>query len=235
MNNSDLLCIENLTIEDADAGAPLLSDISFVIKSGEKLGLSGPSGAGKSLLTKAIFGLLPQNLVVKSGQCKIDGRMYHLNEPQSLKALRGSFATLVLQESVASLHPLFTTGQQLTDVIMANHTIVRKAAKIVALDLLNAVGLTDPELVFSSYPHQLSGGMAQRVSISRALACNPKLLIADEPTSALDVFSQETLIDVLKNLHSKNGLSILLISHDNALLKSFCSRIIRIKKGKIFS
>lgn len=211
----------------------ILHDISFSINKAEIVGLVGHSGSGKSVLARALLGLLPRSMKCSSGNIFYADQM--VGEPNGLSfdALRGRKISMIFQEAVAALNPVFMVGLVLSDVIRHHFKISKNEAREIALQHLAAVGFIRAEETFRSYPHQLSGGMAQRVCIALALACQPELLIADEPTTALDVAAQNQILRLILKLQQQSGFALLLISHDMTLVANLCEQVIVLKEGAI--
>lgn len=230
-----VLQIESLESElrSADGVVRVADRVSISIEAGEVLGLVGESGSGKSLLALTTLGLAPKSLRVVGGRIVFKGRDYVPNWPRSCETIRGSTATMVMQDPTASLNPVMRIDRQLYEPLMRHRPDLAKERRERAMSSLAALRVPDPARVLASYPHQLSGGMRQRVMLAIALSCEPDLLIADEPTTALDVSVQRELIDLLVNIKAKHQLAILFISHDLALVTQFCDRIAVMYQGRI--
>lgn len=231
-----LLSVRDLSVAFAnDKGNQtiVVQDISFDIRPGETLGLVGESGSGKTITGKAILGLLPVGGEIVGGACLFDGRHLNPRDSKEYRKLRGSEIAMISQEPVASLDPNFTVGSQIAQVVRRHHRVTRSAARARTLELLRRVKLPDPAEVARRYPHQISGGMAQRVGIAAALAGNPRLLIADEPTTALDVTVQAEILDLLRELQLDTGMSILLVTHDWGVVADMCQRAIVMYAGQV--
>ncbi len=206
---------------------------SFSIAPGETVGLVGESGSGKTVSAMSIIGLLPAHGEVQSGRIVFGGRdLASLSETQ-MRGLRGREIGLISQEPLVSMNPAFRVGRQLAEVVRLHRGLSRRESYKEALQLLRDVHLPDPEGVASCYPHELSGGMAQRVVIARALAGNPKLLIADEPTTALDVTVQAEILDLLRELKKTRGMAMLLVTHDWGVAADTCDRVIVMYAGQV--
>jgi len=204
---------------------PALDRFDLVINNGEIVGLMGPSGCGKTTVVLSVLGLLPPTAAVTAGSIQFLGQdLLNLNE-KIFRKIRGREIGVVFQEPGASLNPVMKIGSQLCEGMRWHLKISRKEARERALDLLEETGIQDPASCLEAYPHQLSGGMQQRVLIASAVACRPRLLICDEPTSALDMIVQTRVLDLLKRLQKKMDLSILLISHDLLAIERIASRI----------
>ncbi len=230
-----LLNVENLGIHFGPTNDPVkaVDGISFSMAAGETLAVVGESGSGKSVTALALTRLLaapPARYV--SGQIAFEGRNVLAMTPSELRTLRGNQIAYIFQEPGSSLNPVFTIGYQIREAIELHRPEVREVEKeiIHALDL---VGIRDPAKRLNDYPHQLSGGMQQRVMIAMALACQPKLLVADEPTTALDVTIQKQIMDLLKDLKKTSGMAILLITHNFGLVADFADRVAVMFRGHI--
>lgn len=195
----------------------IVSNLSFEIQKSTVFGLVGESGCGKSLTSLSIMRLLPPNMTL-TGNILFDGKeILKLNETE-IRGLRGSEIGMIFQEPMTSLNPVLTVGYQIAEVLMTHKKLSKRDSLNYSIELLKAVKIPSPELRVKDYPHQLSGGLRQRVMIAIAIACKPKLLIADEPTTALDVTIQSQILRLLKELKEEYGLSMLFISHDMAVI-----------------
>ncbi len=224
-----LLSIDRLTVDFPGRTGPMrvVDEVSFDVARGETVGVVGESGCGKTMTAMAILGLLPGSGRITSGQITFDGLDLTRTSERGMGRIRGKEIALISQEPILALNPVFTVGTQLADRLRAHLGISRSAARVHALELLRKVQLPDPETVANRYPHELSGGMAQRVSIARALSGNPQLLIADEPTTALDVTIQAEILALLRDLQRQSGMAILLVSHDLGVVADACTRVRR--------
>ncbi|PZF82408.1 dipeptide/oligopeptide/nickel ABC transporter permease/ATP-binding protein [Jiangella anatolica] len=202
----------------------VVAGVDLDIRAGETVGLVGESGCGKSVLGSAILGLLPAAGKVTSGSIVYDGIDLASSGPRTMQGLRGSGIALIAQDPIAGLDPVYTAGQQVDELVRRHQGGSRKAVRARSLDLLNDVRLPDPIGVAGRYPHELSGGMAQRVAIAMALAGEPSLLIADEPTTALDVTVQSEILQLLRRLQRDRGMAIMLITHDWGVVAEMCQR-----------
>lgn len=224
-----ILDIQNLTtaFKTFDEEFIAVRDISFQISRGEIVGLVGESGCGKSVTCLSVMGLLPRkNSMIKSGSIVFDGVELTALSAKEYAKLRGADIAMVFQEPMTSLNPVFTIYNQLHEAIANHNKKISKAdSKAKALHLLKRVGIPGAEHVLKQYPHQLSGGMRQRVMIAMALANEPKFLIADEPTTALDVTIQAQILDMLKRLAAEEGLTVLLVTHDLGVVAEMCDRV----------
>ena len=226
-----LLSLRGLTV--AVGAATVVDGVSFDVRPGETVGLIGESGCGKTMTARAILGLLPPGGRITGGACRFDGADLVRASREQRAALRGREIALVSQEPVASLDPNYRVGHQIVEVIRCHERVSRREARRRAVDLLGRVRLPDPEAVSRRYPHQLSGGMAQRVCIAAALASGPRLLIADEPTTAVDVTVQAEILDLLRDLQRDTGMAILLVTHDWGVVADACDRTVVMYAGQV--
>jgi peptide/nickel transport system permease protein len=227
-----LLEVSDLTVSVAD-GPVLVSDVSFAVQPGRVLGLVGESGCGKTMTARSLLGLLPDGVAVTGGSICFEGRdLVGLSERQ-LRPVRGRQVTLISQEPMVALDPLFSVAHQLTQPIRRLRGVGRREARTIAAALLGQVGIVDVRRVLRSYPHQLSGGMAQRVCIALALTGQPKLLVADEPTTALDVTIQAEILSLLRALVQDTGLSVIVVSHDLGVVADLCDDVAVMYAGQI--
>ena len=204
--------------------AKVLNGVSFDIREGEIFGLVGETGCGKSVTALSILRLLPPNARI-SGRILFKGENLLEKSEEELRKIRGKEISIVFQDPMTSLNPLFKIGEQMLDVIELHEGLSREKAEEHAKKLLKAVGLSDPGRILDSYPHELSGGMRQRIMIAMALSSNPSLLIADEPTTALDVTIQKQILELILDLRSKYKFSVLLITHDLGVVAGVCDRV----------
>lgn len=213
--------------------AAAVRDMTFTLDRGETLGLIGESGCGKSMTALALMGLAPENATV-SGSLKLEGRELIGLRDRDWRAIRGYQVAMIFQEPMTSLNPVHTVGFQITEAMRA-HDKRASAAELRerAVEALNRVRIPSPERRFDEYPHQLSGGMRQRVMIAMALACRPKLLIADEPTTALDVTVQAQILDLLRELQEETGMSIILITHDLGVVAEMADEVAVMYAGRV--
>ncbi len=208
-----LMEVNGLSIGLED-GKKVLESVSFGVAAGRTTALIGESGCGKSMAALALMGLLPDGVRRIAGAVRLDGEDLSAATPARLRALRGATLSMIFQEPMTALNPLFPIGEQIAETLRAHQGLGRRPARRAAIDMLRAVEIAAPERRADAYPHQLSGGMRQRVMIAIALACRPRLLIADEPTTALDVTVQAQIFDLLRTLQRQEGTAMLLITHD---------------------
>jgi peptide/nickel transport system ATP-binding protein len=199
----------------------------------EKLAIVGESGSGKSLTARAIIGLTPRGAVVRARRLLFDGIDIATATPRALGAIRGKRAGLILQDPKFALNPVMTAGAQIAEPLRRHKGLSRRAAREAAIDLLAQVQIRDPAAVAARYPHELSGGMGQRVMIAMMLAGDPELLIADEPTSALDATVQAEILRLIEDLVARRGMGLILISHDLPLVAHFSDRVMVMYAGRV--
>ncbi len=230
-----LLDIQNLSVHFGERNAPFkaVDRISYRVEAGEVLGVVGESGSGKSVSSLAVMGLIDFPGVVSADALTFEGHDLLKLPEKARRALIGSEVAMIFQDPMTSLNPCYTLGYQIMEAIGAHQGGSRHARRTRTIELLNQVGIPDPQSRLDAYPHQLSGGMSQRVMIAMAIACRPKLLIADEPTTALDVTIQAQIIDLLLDLQRSEGLALVLISHDLALVAEAADRIIVMYAGQL--
>ncbi|WP_250563641.1 ATP-binding cassette domain-containing protein [Sphaerisporangium fuscum] len=230
----NVLTVDGLTVRSAD-GRTLVSDLSFSLARGARLGLIGESGSGKSLTSLAVMGLLPAGMTA-SGSVTLEtpesGRTEVIGAPERrLNGLRGRVATVVFQEPLTALDPLMRIGRQLAEPLRRVRGLRGAALREAVTAALSEVRIADPRRVARAYPHEISGGQRQRVAIAMALACEPALLIADEPTTALDVTVQAEVLALLDGLVSARGMALLFISHDLAVVSRVTDHVVVLKDG----
>ena len=210
-----------------------LNGVTFSMEQGEVLGIVGESGSGKSVTAYSIMGLIAYPGKIVGGSVRFNGHEVEKMTEKELRKMRGNEVSIIFQDPMTSLNPVYTIGNQIEEVILL-HTDRNKAeAKAKAKELLELVGINEPEKRLRQYPHELSGGMRQRVMIAIALACEPKLLIADEPTTALDVTIQAQILELMQELRRKLGMSIIMITHDLGVVASMCEKIAVMYAGNI--
>jgi peptide/nickel transport system permease protein len=214
-------------------GKEVVSGVSFRVRPGEVVGIVGETGSGKSQTAFSIMGLLPRNATRTAAAIVFDGLDLTEISPRELNAVRGRRIGYVPQEPMSNLDPAFRIGSQLVEPMRRHLRMSRRDAREKSLALLARVGIRDPERVFSSYPHELSGGMAQRVLIAGAISCEPDLIIADEPTTALDVTVQADVLELLRSIQKERGMAMLLVTHDFGVVADICDRVMVMQSGEI--
>ncbi len=210
-----------------------LNDVSLHLKEGEVLGIVGESGSGKSVTAYSLMGLTAYPGRLIGGTLDFNGHRINDMTENQLRKIRGNEVSIIFQDPMTSLNPVYTIGNQICEVILLHTNKNRQQAKERAKELLTLVGINEPEKRLKQYPHELSGGMRQRVMIAIALACEPKLLIADEPTTALDVTIQAQILELMMDLKKKLGMAIIMITHDLGVVASMCDRIAVMYAGKV--
>jgi len=230
-----LLEIENLSVEFPSRSSVLhaVEGVSLSLDAGDVLGIVGESGSGKSVTMMALMGLVPYPGRVTASKMRFDGHDLLGLSTKERSRLTGKDVAMIFQEPTTSLNPCFSVGFQLAETLRVHLGMDSKAAKRRSIELLEQVGMSDPETRLKAYPHQLSGGMNQRVMIAMAIACNPKLLIADEPTTALDVTIQAQILDLLRSLQRERGMALVLITHNMGVVSDMAQRVAVMYAGQI--
>ena len=230
-----ILEVKDLNIEFHDHLIPetVVYDFDLDLKAGEIVGLVGESGSGKSMSALAIAGLLSRRDMRKKGQILFEGLDLLTCERSKLRKIQGNEISMIFQEPMTSLNPVKRIGWQIEESLRIHTELNKEERYRKAIEMMKEVELPDPERLYRQYPHELSGGMRQRVMIAAAMICNPRILIADEPTTALDVTIQAQIVDLLKRMNREKKTSILFISHDLSLVKQLCERVLVMKGGYI--
>jgi peptide/nickel transport system permease protein len=230
-----LLSVRGLTvtIQRSASAVPVVQDVSLDIRAGETVGLVGESGSGKTSVARSVIGLLRGGARIESGRIVFDGADVTGLTGSAARRLRGGQIAFIAQEPMAALDPTCRIGPLLAQAVRCHQQVTVREARQQVLELLRQAQLPDPERVARCYPHQLSGGMAQRVAVARALAGRPRLLIADEPTAALDVTVQAEIIALLRGLQQQTGLAILVVSHDWGVVAELCDRAVVMYAGQV--
>ena len=230
-----LLEIENLSVEFPSHNAVMhaVDGVSFSIEPGEVLGIVGESGSGKSVTMMALMGLVGYPGVVKAKSMRFDGHDLLKLSERERRTITGKDLAMIFQDPTTSLNPCFTVGFQLAETLKLHMGMTRAQARKRSIELLEQVGIPAPESRLDLYPHQFSGGMAQRVMIAMAIACNPKLLIADEPTTALDVTIQAQILDLLRTLQKERGMALVLITHNMGVVSEMAQRVAVMYAGQL--
>ena len=214
----------NIYFRSAADSVNVVSNLNFAIKESEIFGLAGESGCGKSITALSVLGILPSNARAE-GEISFKGKNLLALDRESIRRIRGNEISMIFQEPMTSLNPVLTIGYQIAEVLMTHKSMGKKDAMDKAVELLRSVRIPSPELRAREYPHQMSGGMRQRVMIAMAIACNPALLIADEPTTALDVTIQAQILELIQGLREEKKMSILFITHDLAIISENAVRV----------
>jgi peptide/nickel transport system ATP-binding protein len=230
-----LLEVDNLSVDIATAAGPLhaVQKVSFGVAAGETLCIVGESGCGKSLTALAVMDLLPRRAVRTGAKLRFAGQDLLTVSPTEMAKVRGQRISMIFQEPMTSLNPVFTVGDQLTDVLRQHKPVSRKEARDRAIYLLDRVGISAPETRLRQYPHELSGGLRQRVMIAMALMCGPELILADEPTTALDVTIQAELLRLLVDLQREFGMGMILITHDLGIVSRMADQVAVMYAGQV--
>jgi oligopeptide/dipeptide ABC transporter ATP-binding protein len=231
-----LVSVENLKtyFYTEDGTVPAIDGVSFEVKKGETLAIVGESGSGKSVTSLSIMRLIPSPPgKILDGDIKFQGESLLTKSEKEMREIRGNRISMIFQEPMTSLNPVYKVGDQISETIILHQKKNKKEALAEAINLLNLVGIPEPERRINQYPHELSGGMRQRVMIAIALACHPELLIADEPTTALDVTIQNQILQLMKNLKQKSNMSIMLITHDLGVVAEMADRVVVMYSGQV--
>ncbi|MGV3489373.1 MAG: ABC transporter ATP-binding protein [Tuberibacillus sp.] len=230
-----LLKVEHLSVgfKNRKSMTQIIDDVSFEVQPGETVCIVGESGCGKSLTSLAIMGLLPADGKILNGSILFNNEDLTKKSMKELSRVRGNDISMIFQEPMTSLNPVHTVGKQIAEAILIHRSVSKKEAYDRAVELLKLVGIPSPETRVKSYPHEMSGGMRQRVMIAMALACQPKLLIADEPTTALDVTIQAQILEQMNELKKKFNMAILMITHDLGVVSEMADRVIVMYAGKV--
>ena len=235
-NRTPLLEVRDLKtyFYTAEGVAPAVDGVSFLVERGETLGIVGESGCGKSVTSLSILGLIPTPPgKIVGGQILFEGHDLLKLSNREMRKVRGNQIAMIFQEPMTSLNPVFTIGSQIMEAILLHQQVSKNEALSRTIEVLRLVGIASPERRVKEYPHQLSGGMRQRVMIAMALSCNPKLLIADEPTTALDVTIQAQILDLIIKLKEELGMAVILVTHDLGVIAETVQRVCVMYTGKI--
>jgi peptide/nickel transport system ATP-binding protein len=224
-SSEPILEIQNLWVSRVDGGEALLKGVSLALCPGEMLGIVGESGAGKTLFALALMGVLPETLRVSAGSAKFQGEELLRRPEAELQRLRGTQIAMILTGGRDALNPMETVGRQIRHVIQSHLTLEKEAQEQLVVDVLDSVGIPDAEERAKAYPHELSGGMAQRILIAQAIVCEPKLLIADEPTSDLDVTVAAQVLDGMKSVIDERGSASMLLTRDLGIVAENCDSV----------
>jgi len=227
-----LLTVRDVRIRDGVTEREIVHGVSFTLTPGKVVGIVGESGSGKTLTCRAVLGILPEHFTVSGGEITLDGRDVTTLTGREWTALRGTTIGAVFQDPASYLNPSLTVGSQVAEVVRVKKGYGRRAARERAVELLGAVRLRDPGRVYRQYPHELSGGMLQRVLIAAAVAAEPRILVADEATTALDVTVQAEILDLLADLRERTGLALVVVSHDLAVVARLCDEVLVLRDGE---
>ena len=228
---ADVLRVENLSVAAHGGAVPLVQDIGFGLSAGDVLGVVGGSGSGKSLTCLALAGLLDPALSPR-GHLDVDGIGYDLAAPAGLRSVRGSVLGMIFQDPRAALNPVRTVGGHFDEVLRRHGTHGARGRRAEATDLMDAVRVPDARQRLRQYPHELSGGLCQRISVALALAARPRVLIADEPTTALDMTVQAQILDLIDSVRDERGMAVILVSHDLAVICELAHRVLVMQAGR---
>ncbi|GAA2996649.1 ABC transporter ATP-binding protein [Actinokineospora diospyrosa] len=228
-----VLAVRDVRIRSQVDDREIVKGVSFELTPGKVVGIVGESGSGKTLTCRAVLGILPPHFEVSAGTIHVAGEDVATLEPRQLTAMRGSTISAVFQDPASYLNPSIQVGPQIAEVIRVKKGAKRREARRRAVELLAAVHLRDPELVYTQYTYELSGGMLQRVLIAAAIAADPRVLIADEATTALDVTVQAEILDLLADLRDNAGLALVVVSHDLAVVAQLCDEVLVMREGEV--
>lgn len=231
-----LLDVQNLKtrFQTDDGSFYAVDDVSFTVKKGQTLGIVGESGCGKSVTSLSVMRLIQKPGTIESGKVFFKGQNLLEKSDENMRSIRGNEMAMIFQEPMTSLNPVFTIGDQIEEAVLLHQKqLSKKQARERAIDMLRIVGIPAPEKRFFEYPHQLSGGMRQRVMIAMAISCNPELLIADEPTTALDVTIQAQILDLMRKLQKEFNAGMILITHDLGVVAEMCQDVAVMYAGRI--
>lgn len=230
-----LLSIENLRITFAGASAPAVDGVNIAVEAGQRLGIIGESGSGKSVTAMSVLRLNDERIMQYGADSHVwfDGTDMLAADDKTLRRTRGAAISMIFQDPMSVLNPVFRVGRQVLDVLRTHSDLSQAEARTVVLRSFDEVGIRDGERVYDQYPHELSGGMRQRVMIAMAIAASPRLLIADEATSALDVTVQAAVLDTLDRLADERGMAVLMITHDMGVVARFCDVVAVMYRGAV--
>jgi oligopeptide/dipeptide ABC transporter ATP-binding protein len=233
-SQAPLLSIQDLQLTlRARAPVTLLDGVSFDVRPGEVVGVVGESGCGKSITALSLLRLTHPSIGISRGKILFQGEDIAQCSDARMRKIRGGEISMIFQEPMTSLNPVFTVGEQIVEALLTHQNLTRSAARQAAIEFLSLVGIPSPQTRLDNYPHQMSGGMRQRVMIAMALACKPKLLIADEPTTALDVTIQAQILDLLKRLRAELGMAVLIITHDLGVVAELADSVVVMYAGRV--
>ena len=232
--SEEILKVENLKTYffTASGVSKAVDGVSYTLRKGEILGIVGESGSGKSVSANSVIRLLPKTGKVVDGTILFEGKDMRAISDKELRQIRGNDISVIFQDPMTSLDPVFKVGSQMIELIRTHNKVSKEEARKIAVENLALVGIPDPESRLNSYPHELSGGMCQRVMIAMAISCHPKFMIADEPTTALDVTVQAQVLSLLKDLQEKTDTAIMLITHNLGIVWKMCDTVMVMYAGK---
>ena len=232
---TSILNVKNLSVSFSteDGLVQAVNDVSFTVESGKTLGIVGESGSGKSVTSLALMGLHKGSRAKVSGEILLGSDDINQKSESEMREFRGKRIAMIFQDALASLHPYFPVGKQIAEAYLVHNKVSKKVAHERAIEMLNRVGIPNPDKRALDFPHQFSGGMRQRAMIAMALSCNPSLIIADEPTTALDVTIQAQILELLRDLQKEFGMSIILITHDLGVVSETADDILIMYAGRI--
>jgi oligopeptide/dipeptide ABC transporter, ATP-binding protein, C-terminal domain len=231
---TEFLAVRDLRVHfpTADGLVKSVDGLSFEVERGQVLGIVGESGSGKSVTSQAILGLHKGSRAQVTGEIWLDGREL-VNTPENeMRALRGNEMAMIFQDPLSAMHPFYTVGHQISEAYRVHNHVGRREARVRSVEMLDRVGIPDPDKRFDDYPHQFSGGMRQRAMIAMALICNPRLLIADEPTTALDVTVQAQILQLIKDMQREFNSAVILITHDLGVVAETCDEVVVMYAGQ---
>jgi peptide/nickel transport system ATP-binding protein len=233
-DSEPFLTVENLTVQfpTADGMVQAVTDLSYTLRMGETLGIVGESGSGKSVSSMAILGLHDVKRSRMTGSIRVGGREIIDASEQTMRRLRGNDVAMIFQDPLTALHPFYTVGRQITEAYRLHNKVSKSVARKRAIEMLDRVGIPQPDRRVSDYPHQFSGGMRQRAMIAMSLVNNPKLLIADEPTTALDVTVQAQILDLIQDLQREFGSAVVMITHDLGVIAEIADEVLVMYAGR---
>lgn len=231
----NILVVNNLQTSFATEGGEVraVDGVSFTVPKGKTIGIVGESGSGKSITSLSILRLLASNGKIKGGEILFKGKDLVKLSDKEMRALRGNQISMIFQEPMTSLNPVYTVGQQISETLLIHKKLSKKEAMAQSVEMLKLVGIPSPEKRVKQYPHELSGGMRQRVMIAMALACSPEILIADEPTTALDVTIQAQILELIRGLQDRLGMSVIMITHDLGVVAETCDYVAVMYAGQV--
>ncbi|MDQ3480132.1 MAG: ABC transporter ATP-binding protein [Actinomycetota bacterium] len=233
-SNEPFLVVENLTVQfpTYDGLVQAVTDLSYTVQLGETLGIVGESGSGKSVSSMAVLGLHDVKRSRLTGSIRIGGKEIIGASNSTMKRIRGNDVTMIFQDPLTAMHPFYTVGAQIVEAYRLHHDVSKSVAKRRAVEMLERVGIPQPDRRVSEYPHQFSGGMRQRAMIAMSLVNNPKLLIADEPTTALDVTVQAQILDLMQDLQKEFGSAVVMITHDLGVIAEIADNVLVMYAGR---